>query len=260
MHFLLQSDNLDPHNGKNLDLDIVQLKTVLDRLKIFSEYTEMKYADLKNADVKDVRNTIPVGTIPFVEEWLKKCHNIDYINPIEIPYFLRMPDFIKRDYRIVPYNRIPETGEYFIKDVSRLKRFVFFGNRRDIEQRYEGTVVDKTHLFQVSEVVKILSEHRVYIIDGKIENVCNYNGSPLVSPDSDVIIRANRMYMAKPDYPRSLTMDVMVTENGTELVEIHPFIACGLYGTLWGDNLGYAYRDGIRYVTKHNTPIVASES
>jgi hypothetical protein len=61
--------------------------------------------------------------------------------------------------------------------------------------------------------------------------------------------------MAKPDYPRSLTIDVMVTDKGTELIEIHPFVSCGLYGTLWGDSLVYAYRDGIDYVLRHNTRI-----
>ena len=111
-------------------------------------------------------------------------------------------------------------------------------------------------MFQVSELVDILSEYRVYIIDGQIENVCNYNGSPLIFPDMELVSKANSIYMTKPDYPRSLTIDVMVTERGTSLIEIHPFISVGLYSTLWSDRLLNAYVDGIRYVLEHNSKII----
>lgn len=51
---------------------------------------------------------------------------------------------------------------------------------------------------------------------------------------------------------KSYTIDVMVTPKGTALIEIHDFMAVGLYGTLWGGNLVYAYRDGMDYILDSN--------
>ena len=114
----------------------------------------------------------------------------------------------------------------------------------------------KEHLYQVSEILNVQSEYRVYIIDGEIENVCNYNGDPLVLPDVNFIKKANAIYSIQPDYPKSYTIDVMVSDKGTSIMEIHPFISVGLYSTLWGSNLLQAYIDGINYVRKYNTKII----
>ena len=51
-------------------------------------------------------------------------------------------------------------------------------------------------------------------------------------------------------------MDLMVSKiKGTAIVEVHNFTSCGLYSTIWGDNLLYAYRDGIDYLINDNKPI-----
>ena len=47
----------------------------------------------------------------------------------------------------------------------------------------------------------------------------------------------------------------MITPRGTAITEIHNYTSLGHYSTLFGDNLLYAYRDGIDYLLKHNTPI-----
>ena len=248
MDFLLQINSFD-----NIDTTI--LKEILERRKRLSGFTEMTIHQLSEADKEEVEGLIPVGTIPFVEAWLKKCHGINRINPIEIPKFLRTEEFLKREYSIVPYYRIPR-GVYFVKDVTALKEFAFEG---DTEELFTGRIagtIDRSHMFQVSEPVDILSEYRVYVIDGQIENVCNYNGSPLIFPDMELVSKANSIYMTKPDYPGSLTIDVMVTERGTSLIETHPFVSVGLYSTLWSDRLLNAYVDGIRYVLEHNSKII----
>ena len=248
MDFLLQINSFD-----NIDTTI--LKEILERRKRLSGFTEMTMHQLSEAGKEEVEGLIPVGTIPFIEAWLKKCHGINRINPIEIPKFLRTEEFLKREYSIVPYYRIPR-GVYFVKDVTALKEFAFEG---DTEELFTGRIagtIDRSHMFQVSEPVDILSEYRVYVIDGQIENVCNYNGSPLIFPDMELVSKANSIYMTKPDYPGSLTIDVMVTERGTSLIETHPFVSVGLYSTLWSDRLLNAYRDGIRYVLEHNSKII----
>ena len=248
MEFLLQKDSFD-------DIDMAILKEMLQRRRRFNRFTEMTMQQLIDAGKEEVRGLFPVGAIPFVETWLKKCHGIDRINPIEIPEFLRTEEFLKREYSIVPYYQIPH-GIYFVKDVTVLKEFAFEGDTEELFTGRTAGTIDQTHMFQVSELVDILSEYRVYIIDGQIENVCNYNGSPLIFPDMELVSKANSIYMTKPDYPGSLTIDVMVTERGTSLIETHPFVSVGLYSTLWSDRLLNAYVDGIRYVLEHNSKII----
>lgn len=63
------------------------------------------------------------------------------------------------------------------------------------------------------------------------------------------------IYSMQYDCPKAYTMDLAVNEKGTLLLEIHPWIAVGLYNSLWNRNLLYAYRDGIQYVLDFNTQI-----
>lgn len=254
MNFLIQNDAyIGSPPWADIDANILKERLIH---RYVDGYREVSYNDLLLMPVENIKNEIPVGSIPFVEAWLKRVHGIDRINPIEIPKFLRTKEFVKRDYQIVPCEDVPKTGKYFVKDVSVSKKFSFSGETSVLfEDRYYTSAINRDHLFQVSEMVDIMSEYRVYVFGGKIESICHYDGDPLVFPDPDVIQKANRLYMTRPDYPRSLTIDVMVTDKGTELIEIHPFVSCGLYGTLWGDSLVYAYRDGIDYVLRHNTRI-----
>ena len=208
---------------------------------------------LNEVNVDDVSDAIPIGSIEFVQTWLKKVHNIDRINPIEIPFILRKNEFLKRDYKIVSYDEIPKSGSFFIKDVSQLKGFSYNGNIAHIYDELES--IDKSHLFQISEMVDIKSEYRVYIINGKIETISHYDGNPMILPDVELINKANIMWSLQKDYPKSCTIDVMVTDKGTSIIECHPFISVGLYSTLWGANLLEAYKDGINYVLKYNTKI-----
>lgn len=253
MEYVIQKES----NEISYDFDILLLKDVIHR-KLEDTYTEMSLKELKDISRKELREYIPVGSIQFVEAWLRRCHRIDRINPIEIPKFMRTGELVKRDYHIVPFKELPKGKDYFIKDVSRLKSFTYIGDPAVLfEDRFEETV-PRDHLYQVSEKVDIRAEYRVYVIDMKIVSISWYDGDPKVFPDINVIEKANRMYMARPDYPRSLTIDVMVSQYGTEIIEIHPFISVGLYSTLWGNNLTRAIRDGINYVLKHNTLIELS--
>ena len=222
MHYILQKTSI-------FDLDIAILKEILQQRKRLDTYEELTLQELTLATK-------------------------DRINPIEVPKCLRTEEFLKRDYRVVPFNDIPH-GTYFVKDASRLKHYTFFGDTEQLFTGREAGRVDRSHMFQVSEIEDILSEYRVYVIGGEIVNICNYDGSVLIFPDTTLVCKANGLYKTRSDYPKSLTIDVMITKKGTEIIEIHPFIACGLYSTLWGDNLLDAYRDGIEYVINHNTKI-----
>lgn len=279
MYFLLEDNKNDKFNYELMLVEekIRQNKYIHDfekiDISIFYEYEEDSFGEiiktnkLKNAnDFPEIyKKSIPIGSIDFVSTWLKVFYNIDKENPIEIPPVLRTDEFLKRKYSIVTADKLPRTGRYFIKDVSKLKEFTYSGDLEyflfdemfePAKSPYDYSLrINPDHLFQVSEIVNILSEYRVYIIGGKIENIANYNGDVTLFPDVELIKKANDLYSTQPDYPKSYSMDLMITPRGTAITEIHNYTSLGHYSTLFGDNLLYAYRDGIDYLLKHNTPI-----
>ncbi len=192
----------------------------------------------------------PVGSIQFVEYWLNHYHNKS-MQPIEVPQALRTEEFLKRDYKIITKNEVPHTGRYFVKSVSKLKSGSFLGDMIRWHTAYASDYDDDT-VFSLSSELDILSEWRVYYIDGKIENISNYDGDPLVFPDVKLINKMIGVFEQTEKTPKSYSIDVAVTNEGTAILEIHPFASIGLYNTLWGTNLIEAYKDGIEWYKSTN--------
>lgn len=258
MYFLLQKEN----NEYTVDVKI--LKDILDNNRYLQSYDSLSLEELKTKDKHSfmknfLKEAIPIGTIEFVNTWLNIYTQVTKQNPIEIPNCLRKEEFLKRKYSIITYDKIPNKGRYFLKDVSELKAFSYVGNlenlmdtSREIDSSFE---LNANHLYQLSEEVDILSEYRVYIIRGEIQTIAHYNGDPCIFPDINLIQKANSIYSLRKDYPNSYTMDIMVTDRGTSIIELHTFLSTGLYTTLFGNNLVYAYRDGLDYIKNCNTEI-----
>ena len=142
MHFLLEDNKNDKFNYELMLVEekIRQNKYIHDfekiDISIFYEYEEDSFGEiiktnkLKNAnDFPEIyKKSIPIGSINFISAWLKVFYNIDKENPIEIPPILRTDEFLKRKYSIVTADKLPRTGRYFIKDVSKLKEFTYSGD------------------------------------------------------------------------------------------------------------------------------------
>ena len=255
--YILQTDS------ESLDIEYMLVKEQLKRGKYIFDYKEIDTKSLMNIAEKD---DIPIGDIPFVTKFLKEAHGIDKENPIEIPEYLRTEEFLKRNYAIVTWDKIPRTGSFFLKDVSVLKNFgnTVNASYTDIDNLFEYTikskydtslVLDKTHLFQVSELFNIKSEYRVYVCRGEIEAISNYNGDVTLLPDMELIKKAVNLINYNEKWLKSYTKDVMGGTKGTAIIEDHNFASVGLYNTLWGSSLIYAYRDGIDYLINDNKPI-----
>lgn len=246
MFFLIQNDITD--------IEITMLLDILNHQKYIHEYELISIKEINNLSGLKYKKAIPVGTINFVELWLDKFYSIEHITPIEIPQILRTEEFLKRKYQILDYDKLPREGYYFIKDASRLKVFSYTGNidiffENHSPGYFDNSIrLDKTHKYQLSEIVNIKSEYRIYFISGEIQNISNYDGDPKLFPDIKLIEKANLLYSTQKDYPKSYSMDIMITDKGTSIIEIHPFVSIGLYSTLWGANLIYAYRDGIDWI------------
>lgn len=232
-----------------------------------NKYTH-SYSKMTLEEVESVREQgkIPVGTIQFVTKYLRNNYGIVNENPIEIPPYLRTDEFLKRLYKIVTWEDIPRKGKFFLKDVTELKNFgeIIDATFTDIDELFNYVprneldctlVLDKTHLFQVSQPFNIKSEYRVYVIGGEIEAICNYNGDPTILPDMQLIKKAVCLINANEKWLRSYTIDVMVGLTGTAIIEVHNFASVGLYTTQWGSSLPYAYRDGIDYLINDNKVI-----
>lgn len=251
--YLLQTDS------EGLDIEYMLIEEKLKRNKYIHKY---KCTDTVSLSWVAEKDDVPIGDIKFVTKFLSIAHGIERENPIEIPEYLRTEEFLKRDYSIVTWDKLPEKGNWFIKDVSQLKVFgeVLNLEYNDIKSWFDtpknsfntSLVLDKTHLFQVSSVFNIKSEYRVYVIDGEIECISNYNGDCTLLPDINLIKKAVTMINCNEKWLKSYTIDVMVGPKGTAIIEVHNFASVGLYSTLWGDNLIYAYRDGIDYLTHDN--------
>lgn len=191
------------------------------------------------------QKAIPLGTIEFVNTCLKTFHGVE-MKPIEVPEILRTQEFLKRDYSIKSYAELPNSGKWFIKDASILKGLKHVGNRENMASL--GDELNEEHVYQVSEMINIKSEYRIYFVNGKLYTLANYDGDPTLFPDIGLINKANYLYSQTKDYPGSYTMDVAITDKGTCIVECHVLFSCGLYTTVLGTNFLNGYIETMKFV------------
>lgn len=251
--FLIQNDT------SILELEEQILEQILKKNSIIHT---VKYSKLsENIDNKGM---IPVGTIEFVTKYLRNTENFDREIPVEIPKYLQTEEFLKREYNIVTWNKIPRTGKFFLKDVTKLKNFgeIVDAKYYDIDDIFSINNTDNTDYslklsrdsyYQVSSILPIKSEYRVYVICNEIVAIANYNGDTLIFPDTKLLQKAVLLIQYNEKYLQSYTIDVAVGNFGTAILEIHNFTSVGLYTTLFGDNLATAYIDGIRYLLNDNS-------
>jgi len=259
-HYILQS------NTNDLDIENEIIKDLLKKNKMLYNYDTMALNDIKEGSKLVVDGNIPIGDIPFVTKFLNITYGLEKENPIEIPVYLRTDEFLKRDYKILEIENLPRLGNYFIKDVETLKHFSYTGYLeylpidemlQESAKSYDYSLKIKPHtLYSMSSIFYIQSEYRVYIIDGEIEAIANYNGDCTILPDINLIKKMIQLINYNEKWLKSYTLDIMVGKEGTAIIEVHNFASVGLYTSLWGDSLLYAYKQGIEYLVNDNHRIV----
>lgn len=256
MLFLLQTFNKEIKS-----VEVFNLKDILDRNKLLHEY-ELREIEEIDTLSNNYKNAIPVGSIEFVTKFLSKFYNINNLEPIEVPLLLRKKDYLKRDYKIVSKENLPTKGYYFIKYVSKLKEFSYIGNIESIPDEKSQIIDDlcfykKNGLYQISEVVNILSEYRVFVNNDEIVGIQYYNGDCTVFPNTNIIKEMVNVYSLDKNRPLAYTMDIaVIKEKGTAILEIHPCVSVGTYSFM-GSSLLYMYRAGIDYYINKNIKIKA---
>ena len=224
--------------------DSIIAKQQLDKRKDLYRYVVMKESDFYDSETGELktaadfppefRKAYPIGSLEFIESFLKIFHGIDREPAIEVPEQLQTIEFLKRDYKIVPFSSLPKDGCFFIKDASNQKSFSYCGNIAELQCELPGTL-DESHLYVVSDLLDIVSEYRVYVIRGEIKAVSFYKGNPLAFPDTAFIKKTVRAYSRTANPLASYSFDVMITEKGTALIEMHSFLSLGLYWTKWDE-------------------------
>ena len=102
----------------------------------------------------------------------------------------------------------------------------------------------------VSEPVDIVSEWRIFVKRGRVVGVRNYGGDEWVVPDRTTVLSMVNAYHVVS--PFSYTLDVAAIQNSngtvyTDIVEVHNFISCGLYGFDTANDLLTMLIDGIHW-------------
>lgn len=271
MFFLIQKEYENLNLDNRILFELIQQEKYLHTYEIidnkeFFYIDENEEQQLRNQNTfpMEYQNAIPLGTIEFTQNYFKIFYGIEKENPIEIPPILRTEEFLKRKYSIVSSDKIPKDGYFFIKDVSQLKVFSYTGDMGlfmydeifDKPKKNDYSLhLNKEHLYQVSEVVKILSEYRIFVINNEIYSINNYDGNVCLFPDIQLIKKAILLWSTQNDCPNSYSLDVAITLRGTIILECHILFSTGIYSTVQGTKLLWGYQDAKDYLVNYNTQI-----
>ena len=199
-------------------------------------YSYVLWDTAANTDFKSYlnRNVIPVGSIEFCLRWF----NAMGVNPKPLNVPQELWKYCHRELYIDTLDNIPHNiphGKYFCKSINEAKspinqELIVINpqvNNPHLKQDTLKTLITDKHFY--SEWVDIISEWRVFVLDKKIVGTQCYSGDSFVLPD----IKKYEQLIKEYD-KRCYTLDLMVYNNlieyVTDIVEVHDFFACGLYG------------------------------
>jgi hypothetical protein len=241
MKFLLQTNN-----GEIDEVEVFNARNLIQNSRGLHEYLLMDYSKLKETK-EYFGDWIPIGTLEYVGEWLKKYKGIESMNPIEVPEILREEKYLGRSYDIVSFEDLELKGYKFIKDIDKLKQFSFTGDLGNLDKN-DSIFISQNYL--ISNVVDIMSEYRVFVSDMSIKAIQFYDGDCTVFPNISLLREMIGKYYLVQDRPKSYTMDIAVLKNGrTIILEVHPVVSVGTYGYSSSELLNM-YKNGIEYYCK----------
>ena len=179
---------------------------------------------------------VPVGSIEFCETLLRRWYGIEHLRPINIPSRLLADQFTGRkvayisshaDWENIVLGKAGLDPQHlFVKRADRAKAgpAFFFPDEQSKAPSFEPG-----RLYLVSECVDIASEWRAFVWKKQILDIRCYPGNPWAFPNRKTVEQMVATYTINT--PMAYTLDVAVLPSGrTVIMEVHNFIACGLYG------------------------------
>lgn len=185
----------------------------------------LNYPSLVGTAVANPDNYVPVGSVPFVEAYLRCFYPeaAGALRPLNVPECL-FPYAGRKIVNVSSLVQVPlalPSGPLFVKSNRMIKAPTNGVAPADMDAAmFVGQ--------QVSEVVEITSEWRVFVFRNEIQHVANYAGEPMVFPNADTIRAMVKTYASQA--PVAYTLDVGVNAGRTFVIECHRFFSCGLYG------------------------------
>lgn len=216
---------------------------------------DYEYFTVENLnDIQHLNNVkgekIPIGSVEFVKEFIDK-YNLP--NKNFEPIFLNN-EFTKHqkvtESLIDIENALNYNEEVFIKPFDTFKS--------DFSDIY-GYIFNKkdTHLFEsdkkylLSKVETILSEYRIFVFFDEIKGIYNYSGDFTEFLNKSHVSTIKKMISSvNIDKLNAYTLDIAILENNNiQLLEIHPFSSCGLYGFSDYSVIPQMYINAFKYLT-----------
>lgn len=178
--------------------------------------TNLVYTTAELEDAYKYRDYIPIGSVEFVCKYFSYHYNLQP-KPKNVP--LQLFDYAQRDIFNGTVEHIKENKSQFIKSNDKIKGF------SDIVTSKKDIPIGN---YQISNVIEIDSEYRVFVFRNKAVGMKNYAGDFFIFPNTDTIQRMIEDY--KEEAPIAYTLDIGINKTGTFIIEVHDFFSCGLYG------------------------------
>lgn len=170
-----------------------------------------------------ILKVIPISSVEHTRKWLNTNFHTS-LKPIELPEVLMK---YSPGYQKLTGEELLKLGydndKYFIKRIDKMKSWT------SLMDPYESARphISKNGLYAISPIHFVLAEYRIFVYCGDILGCQHYSGSPITFPNEEIISKMVFEYITAP---KAYTLDVMVTPEATIPLEVHPFVACGLYG------------------------------
>lgn len=181
-------------------------------------------ADLDRFSTDELYSMWPVGGVEFIQSFFRR---LGKTVPVPNPYPLELSGYlgrtVERINRVKAQAIVDEDGR-FVKPATTYKTYTgscfFPGDKIPVS--------DQT--VWVADIVKFISEVRVYVVEGQIAGISRYDDFEFdLLPDTRVIAEAVSLFETGGRSPAGYALDFGLTDKGTLLVEFNDGWALGYY-------------------------------
>lgn len=220
---------------------------------IYKEIGVQKLQSLiqNHRDLYDSYRIIPVGSLAFVSKFTRIFYGLELKAPLNIPNTLNIktivhrkiynninfsnirtklvtPEDLPKEFRVDPSD--PKSVKVFCKQASKFKTDIT-GVYTPQELFKLVQVRQVRERYFLSSVLDFKAEWHIFVYRGKLVGIKQYNGDPFQNLSKQFVDRLLTRYFQDKSLPSAATLDIgLTTQRKFALIEVHPFVSCGLYG------------------------------
>jgi hypothetical protein len=171
----------------------------------------------------------PIGSIEFVKDVALAQGARHFAEPMNVPGSLASLEFSGRAiWKRVTKESVSVASlptRVFAKSATAFKGFTAVLRREDLWH-----AIDEHGPLDLAEEVEFADEWRAFVHAGRLVGLHCYTGLFASVPSRGFLSRVIGVLAQSNPNLRSYTVDVGFIEDAEAVVEVHPFVACGLYG------------------------------